>query len=93
MLNSIRSNNDFTLVTRKQVDNTARKPIIAALYRTPKRRGFDYSVEVTRSVQASNGQMVDVESLSVSVASLDSLIAELQAARALLYSDMEENGS
>lgn len=88
-MHAIRSNPDFSLVTRKQVDSASNKTIVAAVYRAPKRRGFDYAIEVTRSVQAPHRAMVDIESLSVDARSIDQLIAELQAAKAIIEQDMK----
>ena len=88
-MHTIKNNPDFSLVTRKQIDKSSNKTIVAAVYRAPKRRGFDYAVEVTRSVQASHGAMVDIESLSVDANSIDQLIAELIAAKAIIEQDMK----
>ena len=88
-MHTIKNNPDFSLVTRKQIDKSSNKTIVAAVYRAPKRRGFDYAVEVTRSVQASHGAMVDIESLSVDARSIDTLIAELLAAKAIIEQDMK----
>ena len=86
---AIRGNPDFSLVTRKQVDSGSNQTIVAAVYRAPKRRGFDYAIEVTRSVQAPHRAMVDIENLSVDARSIDQLIAELQAAKAIIEQDMK----
>lgn len=88
-MHTIKNNPDFSLVTRKQIDKSSNKTIVAAVYRSPKRRGFDYAIEVTRSVQASHGAMVDIESLSVDARSIDALIAELLAAKAIIEQDMK----
>ena len=88
MLNNIKLNPDFKLVTRKQVDSAPKKAIVAAVYRAAKGSGFEYAVEVTRSVQASYGEMVDIESLSLCASSIDKLIAELQAAKEVIMEDM-----
>ena len=93
MLHNIKTNPDFSLVTRKQVDKASAKTIMAAVYRTPYRRGFDYAIEVTRSVQAPHRAMVDIESLSVDARSIDSLIAELIAAKAIIEQDMKAFGN
>ena len=86
------TNKQFTLVSRKQVDKQAvnAQTLIAAVYRTPKRNSFDYSVEVTRSERNASGAMVNVESLSLDAARIDSLIAELQAAKAIIKQDIEK---
>ena len=89
MLHNIKTNPNFSLVTRKQVDKQSNKTIMAAVYRAPKRHGFDYAIEVTRSVQASHRAMVDIESLSVDARSIDTLIAELLAAKAIIEQDMK----
>lgn len=86
-MHTIKNNPDFSLVTRKQIDKSSNKTIVAAVYRAPKRRGFDYAIEITRSVQASHGSMVDIESLSVDANSIDQLIAELIAAKAIIEQD------
>jgi hypothetical protein len=89
-LNAISKTKAFTLVSRKQVDKQAAntQTVMASVYRTPKRNGFDYAVSVTRSERNADGVMADVESLSVDAARIDSLIQELLAAKEAIKADM-----
>ena len=69
-----------TLVSRKQVNKKSAakaQTVMASVYRTAKRNGFDYTVSITRSERNAKGVMANVASLNLKASSIDSLVASL----------------